>query len=419
MSYTSDMFPLFSRKHRHTTNEVALIFDIGSGNVGAALALLSNSHKPILLATERAALSSQGELRAKRLQPLMLRALSEAVLSLLAEGIPRAGLSARRLKITDAFYILAAPWCSPSAKTLSLAQKEPLRITEEVISELVRHEDGHDAEVPDGAASTKRRPVETSKRFERLFLSARLNGYETGAPLGKEARSAAFSFFESRAPSSLLRAIADTVAHFVHPRRVRFHSFALASFSALHELFPDAGDFLFADIGGEITEVLVVKQKKILNALSFPSGRNHLIRAIADATGSAPGAAHGLLALAREKQLHEGERKSATDALTAFCGNWRARLLQTISSFSSALPVPPTVFLSADEDCADFFAECIKGAADGDESLGGAPPVVTVLQAKNFHPLVVVNAASAAADPFLMLETVYANQLRRSYALSA
>lgn len=403
------MFSLFSRTHRHTTGEVALIFDIGSGSVGAALALLSSMHKPIVLATERIELPFQETCESKRLQPLMLRALSEVVLSLLAEGIPRAGLLARRLKITDAFYMLAAPWCSVRTKTLSLAQKEPLRITDEVLSELVRHEDTDKAEDSDTAASPKRRAAEERKRFERLLLHASLNGYDTTAPLGKEARTAAFSFFESHSPSALLHAIENTVAHFVHPRRTHFHSYALASFSALLELFPDTADFLLADIGGEITEVLSVRTKILRDTFSFPLGRNHLIRTLARATSSSAGASQGLLSLAREKHIHTAALESVDRARAAFCADWRTHLAEAASRFSSASALSSPVLLSADADCADFFADCLKGM----EAVADAPPVVTVLQAKHVRPLVTLSAAGAAADLFLMLETVYANQLQR------
>lgn len=409
------MFSFFSRKHRHTTDEVALIFDIGSGSVGAALALLSSLHKPMLLATERIELPFQETCESRRLQPLMLRALSEAVLSLLAEGIPRAGLLARRLKVTDAFYILAAPWCSARTKTLSLAQKEPLRITEEVLSELVRHEDAEKAEDSDNAASPKQRKAEERRRFERVLLHASLNGYDTTAPLGKEARTAAFSFFESYSPSALLHAIENTVAHFVHPHRTHFHSYALASFSALLELFPDTGDFLLADIGGEITEVLSVRTKILRDTFSFPLGRNHLVRALARATSSSSGASQGLLSLAREKQIHTAALTSVDRARAAFCADWRAHLTLASSRFSPASSLSFPILLSADADCADFFADCLKST----EAAVDAPPVVTVLQAKHFRQLVTLSAAGAAEDTFLMLETVYADQLQRRRTLFA
>lgn len=425
--YTVLMFPLFSRAHRHTTNEVVLLFDVGSGSVGAALALISRTHKPFLLAAERAAIQFQNTVQAKRLQSLMLRALSQATLSLLAEGIPRAGLSARRLKVSGALFVLAAPWCSSRTKTLSLTQKEPLTITNEVISELVRHEEEqrrHETNTERNQHRTdSEKRGETSlptgeTQFERLLLSARLNGYETGAPLGKCARTAAFSFFESRAPRALRAAIGDTVSHFIHPRRARFHSYALASFTALRALFPDTEDFLFVDVGGEMTEVIVVKQRALRDVFSFPMGRNHLIRSLAAETSSSLSAAEGLLALAREKDIRAERGVQIASLVDSFGRTWLSQFSLATVHFSGESLLPSATFLSADNDCAKLFADFMR-ERDGEPRGGDTLHSVTILTTEPFRSRFALRAGEAADDPFLMLEALYADQLQGQNGLFA
>ncbi len=412
------MFPFFSRRHRHTTGEIVLIFDIGSGSVGAALALISESHKPILLATERAELSFQDTLRAKQLQPLMLRALSRATLSLLAEGIPRAGLSARRLKVAGALFVLAAPWCSSRTKTLSLSQKEPLTITEQVIAELVRHSDGEREKVAETTDVAERKIPPVVTRFERLLLSARLNGYETEEPVGKVASTASFSFFESRAPRALLSAIGDTVEHFIHPRRARFHSYALSAISTLRELFPGAEDFLFLDIGGEMTEAVIVRKRALRGVFSFPRGRNHLIRALAEGAHSSPSVAAAILSLTREKNLHAGQEERTTALLHSFRDSWLGELNISTAQFSDEPILPSSVYLSVDTDCSEIFANFLREKVR--ESVSSeAVPTVSVLRGEFFRSHLAMSSPGAAADSFLMLETVYANQLRGGRTLFA
>ena len=419
--YTVGMFSLRSRRHRHTTGEVVLIFDIGSGSVGAALALISRSHKPILLATERTEIAFQDAVHAKRLQPLMLRALSQATLSLLAESIRRQGLSARHLKVTGALFVLAAPWCSYRTKTLTLSQKEPLSITEEVISELVRYDSGEEAKTSKSISVPERQLPQANTRIEHLLLSAHLNGYETEKPTGKDARAASFSFFESRAPSASLRAIEDTVAHFIHPRRIRFHSYTLSALSVLRETFPDSKDFLFLDIGGEITETVIVRNNVLRESFSFPLGRNHLIRALAEGMHSSPSTATGILALAQEENLHPEKGKDITSLLRSFGDSWMTGLAQTVALFSdSSLFLPPTTYLSVDSDCAEFFADFLHSGKDGEiTALGDGMSVVSVLRSESFRPLLTMSSSESVADSFLTLETVYANQLLRRDALFA
>jgi len=413
------MLSFHSRKHRHTTGEVVLIFDIGSGSVGAALALISLSHKPILLAAERAEMPFQDTIRAKRLQPLMLRALSQATLSLLAEGIPRVGLAARHLKVAGALFVLAAPWCSPRTETLTLSQKEPITITEDVISTLVQHADGENEKVLGSPDVPRRSLPQSEEQCERILLSARLNGYETGMPIGKSARTASFSFFQSSAPRALLRAIGDTVAHFVHLRRIRFHSYALSAFCALRELLSNTENFLFLDIGGEMTEAVIVREGELQEVFSFPVGRNHLIRALAKGTHSSPSAATGILALSREEIVHPEKSGLTASLLNSFRDSWLSELGQAAAHFSDTPSLPETTYLSGDDDCAELFAGFVRMRVPaGGASPSEAAPAVSILRADTFLSRLTTSTGSAA-DSFLMLETVYASQLQQRNALFA
>lgn len=408
------MLSLFSRRHKHTVGELVLICDIGSESAGAALALISGKHKPILLAAERAALPFQREPSAKRLRPLMLRALSEAILSLLATGIPRAGLSARRLRIAEAFYILKSPWCSSRTKTLSLTHSEPFLVTEEIIAELIRHEDGSTVEQDEETEKRDSPARDTGKIFERLMTSSSLNGYRTRVPLGKEASAVSLSFFESRAPRALLRNIADTVCHFIHPRRERFHSYALASFSVVRDAFPETGDFLLVHVGGEITEALVVKKGNLLDIASFPSGSNQLIRTLCGATG--PASASGLFALAREKRLDIAREKKTAAACRAVGDDWSLHFSRTLTRFSEEI-LPAFVYLAAESGYENIFADFIRETSAKAPARWVAPPAVTALAGDTFLSCFAAGASVSSHDLFFALESAYADRVRKEPAL--
>lgn len=408
-----------SKKHEHTAGEVVLIFDVGSNSVGGALSLISSRHKPVLLATTRTVFPFQGMPSAMRMRSLMLRSVSETTLSLLAEGLPRAGLSAKHLKVADVLYVLKSPWCVSRAKTLSITQKEPIQITEDVIGGLVQHEDELDERHKENPEKAHAHFHAASERFEWLLISSSLNGYKTNSPIGKETREASFSFFESRAPRALLRKIVDSVSHFVHPRRERFHSYALASFSVLRELFPDTNDFLIINIDGEITEVLVVKNGILLEVLTFPCGYNQLIRALCDKIGCSPAASSGLLALAGERRLNASKGQKVISILDSFRDIWFSSLARTLYHFSGETFLPPFIYMTADDDCTETFADFIRSAGEDMFKIWSTVPTVKTLSGEILRAGFTIDAFASASDPFLTLESAYASQVARRGQLFA
>lgn len=390
--YTGSMFSFFKKRGE---SELALVVDIGSGSVGAALVLFSGTRHPAILYTTRLPLPFQKDVHGARLHSGMLRTLSGVMLSISAEGFAKGGFSDKRPAIKEAVVALSAPWVSSKAHLLSLSQKEPQTITARVLGALLAH-------LPDAAQEH----LPKALKIEEKLIKAALNGYPTGNPLGKPATTAEFSLFSSFAPLSLVRGIEETLLHHLHLRRVSFHSFSLMAFAVVRELFPKETDFLFLDISGEQTEFSIVKKQAIVQSATFPFGKNHLLRALHGEVKLPVSGAETFLTLHNEAKGEGKLHEKVERVLAAVQEEWGKHFIRALTDFSEEIFLPREVFLTVDADAAPVFADALKRCDLGKFTLAVKPPSVRVVGESELAPGVHWSDG-AMRDSFLALEAFF------------
>lgn len=381
--------------------KVVLIFDIGSGSVGGAIALVSPSESPMILYSTRADISFTSETNGGRLVSLMVRALSEVMLALVHEGFVHAGLSAKRPKIDEAIVSLSAPWIISRTFTLHLRNAKPARITEAVFHTLLREEEKD---------SSHRTLPKGSVEMERKLIKSVLNGYETSEPYGKDAVDAEFTLCSSYSLPKITDKISDAITHLIHTSHITFHSFSLLSFAVLRDLYPQSENFIFLDVSGEQSEVSVVKKSVLLETLSFPLGKNHLIRALSKDAGIPSASAETFLSLQQEQKGEGALYDRAKGVSSAFEAQWLSHFLKTMETFSQELFLPKTLFLTADTSMASRVTNAISTGDFSKFTLASMPFEVHFINGESLSPSIHQNP-SGSADPFLMLETLFASRL--------
>ena len=137
-------------------------------------------------------------------------------------------------------------------------------------------------------------------------------------------------------------------------RDITFHSFALASFSVARDIYHTENNFLLIDIGGEITDISLVRGGVLLETISFPAGKNSLLRGIAKALNTIPEEAHSLVRVnvERKNNRKNDEIKRAFDKAEI---EWQSSLQKALGDLSGGLSLPKTIFLTADSDLGEWF----------------------------------------------------------------
>ncbi|MFA6552467.1 MAG: hypothetical protein WCT19_03120, partial [Candidatus Paceibacterota bacterium] len=125
------------------TEEISMVFDIGSGSVGGAIVKFGQvGVKPKILYSVRESLPFQKEVNADRLMSGMLRALEIVVANLEKNGMIYLNFSGlRRHKIKKVYCSLSSPWHMSTTKVLSLDKKDPFLVTKDLIEDLLDAEE--------------------------------------------------------------------------------------------------------------------------------------------------------------------------------------------------------------------------------------------------------------------------------------
>lgn len=118
------------------------------------------------------------------------------------------------------------------------------------------------------------------KIFEGYILESMLNGYATALPVNQQANTLSVSMRFSALRSSLLSAVQQKLSIFGGPFPLKLYSFAPVYVAALGELLTDDALSVFVDIGGDMTEVTILRKGVIEEAHTFPFGIMNIAEAI-------------------------------------------------------------------------------------------------------------------------------------------
>ena len=123
--------------------------------------------------------------------------------------------------------------------------------------------------------------------IELKNIKMTLNGYETSDSLDKKTKELEIIIFISICGEQVLAKIEDTIGQYFHFKQMKFSSFALSFFTIARDAYSKQEDFLLAHIGGEMTDIYMVKKNSLRESISFPLGCNFLARGVASGFGCA------------------------------------------------------------------------------------------------------------------------------------
>ncbi len=377
---------------------VVLILDIGSGSVGAGLALLSERQSPMLLYTTRRDIPFQEEATAPRLLSLMLRTLSEVFLDVASEGMPMAGFSSKRPRLREVFVVLGAPWIISNTAFLHFTSENSVTINETMLRALIHEHEKENA------------PPKGTSCIEQKLVRASLNGYRCATPFRKNAKRAEFGIFKSFSSEKIIRKIREIALHIIGADDVSFHSFSLMNLTGASDLFPECHHFLLLDVRGELTELSVVKNDTIVDTVSFPFGRNTLLRMLQKKTGAPVSGISGILTLRSEEKAVGKLHSRVERELSVLQDEWLRDCRHALSSFSSELLLPTTIFLMSNDDTLPFFTATIK-RSDWNTFMPAVGPVEVIPISLDRTSSAVRWNSHARHDSFLALEALASSQL--------
>ena len=385
---------LFKAKKKE---ELVLVFDVGSSSVGGALFYTQTSGAPKVIYSIREQVALEEKTDFDRLLILTLKSLETV-----ASKISLAGLGAPK----KVFCVLASPWCASQTRTVNFEKNTPFVFSEKFADSLIQkelklfEEDYLSEFIIEG---------NNVRSIELKNMKTMLNGYVTSEPLGKKAQELEMSLFISISPESVLKKIEETVEKYFRCENIKFSSFMLASFSTARDMFIHQESFLLLDIGGEITEISMIKKEAMCESISFPIGRNFMIREIASALNCGLDEAKSYLSMYKDKHMNEPVNEKFEPVIGKLKEDWLKKFQESLVNLSNDISIPSTVFLTVDDDLAGFFSEIIKNEQFNQYTLTESKFRVIFLGIQALHGIAVFEE-NIIRDSFLVIESIYINR---------
>ena len=388
------MFGILNSKN---AGELALVFDVRSSSVGGALVRLHKRGVPsIVLSLRESIMNGGGSADVDK----FLFSTSKA-LDAVASKIFKAGLGAP----TKIFCILSSPWHISQTRIINLKKDKPFSFSLALADDLIKKEV---LAFKEEHLAPHKKTKHELKIIELQNLKTMLNGYETYNPLDQKVEEVEMTLLISMSPEQVLSSIENVIKKYFHHETIKFASHTLAYFSVIRNLFMKQENFILIDVGGEVTELTMIKKNVLCESGSFPIGHLSITRGLASFISSTEGEATSYLTLLNHGHAEVLTEKKLKPIIDQLKMEWLKNFQESLANLSKDISVPYTIYLSVHKDFMNFFAEAIKAEQFNQYTLTESKFEVILLNPETLHGLVLFEK-DMVREPYLMIDSAYIN----------
>lgn len=402
---------IFSRKKGKT--ELAVVLDIGSASIGGALVQLSYNEKPLIIYTTRKDMTFASEVDPERLLESMKKTLKSVLLDVQKSGFKStAAVSLGKQKVEAVYCTFSAPWYLAEPKQVSHMYKEQKTIDSKFVEKILHSEE--EVFINDAIKEYASKDKDDLYLLENVLINVEIDGYDVRKLSGQKTQDLELSILSTMIPSRVADAVIDTVSSVLHVKDLHLHSFALVSFGVVRDVF-DKENFLLLDISGEVTEVNLVHEGKLLESGTFPFGLHTFARKLSKSLNSSTEEVLSKLSMKQDEEssilVFEDTEKQIIDEVE---NQWCKEFVGLVNEFAKEHSLSPNIVFIGDEKYSEFFKGLFHKEVIIDSISYGFKPNVTVLDRDITKPYV-YNAKDSKEDVFLAIETVFFNTSHDSY----
>ena len=183
----------------------------------------------------------------------------------------------------------------------------------------------------------------------------------------------------------------------------------MASFTVARDMFIDKDTFLLVDIAGEMTDISIIKNNTLRNSVSYPIGRNFIVRGVAEKLDSTIPEAQTYISIYKDGFALSALEKRVGPIIDILKNKWLQGFQESLLNISEDISVPSSIFISVDQDLKNFFSEIIKNEEFNQYSLTESKFEITFLDTQSLHGIASFDK-EVKRDSFLIIEAIYINR---------
>jgi hypothetical protein len=381
---------------KKSNERLIALFGIGSGSVGGALIHLTKDEKgewaPHIIAQERTFSTFQSELNFDSFFSNMQTALRSTVEKIYNQkkGAP-----------DSVFCTMTSPWYLSETRKINFKKTVPFTVTQKMMNDIINIE----------LTSIMRAYEEKYKDMNALpylveskVLHTTLNGYDVVNPLQMKAKSININLFVSIAPDTSINSIKDEISQFFHDTPIYFGSFVLLMLIIARERVADQSSYFLIDINAELTDVGVVTNGILVATISFPIGKNYIIRAISHNLNKAETDARTMFSMLANGTISNEEKLKLDPIMESIRSDWSRAFKDSLDLLPQTISLSSNIFLVADSDASIWFSNLLNDKAYTQKVLSQKYFNVNVIEGQKL--LDVCKVSDGPCDQFLMIEAI-------------
>lgn len=377
--------------------ELALVFDIRSSSVGGAFFEIQKQGIPKVISSIREPIHFENEIDIDKFLFLTIKSLEVVVGKMCMMGI------GKPVKI---FCVLSSPWYASQTRVIKLEKNTPFLFTSKLADDLIKKEIGiFEEEHLKNFSNTSNK----TRLIEFKNMKTLLNGYQTSDPFNKKTKKLEMVVFLSIGGELILKKIEETIFRHFHSDNIKFSSFVMASFVVARDMFIDQESFLLVDIGGEVTDISMIKKDILSDSISYPLGYNFMIRRVAESLSCTLVEAKSLISLYKNDHAEEDTEKKLEPIMSKLKIEWLRGFQESLVNLSNDISIPATIFITIDQDLADFFSKIIKSEQFNQYTLSESEFKIVFLGVETLHGITTFKN-NIERDPFIIIESIYINR---------
>ena len=363
------MMSFFSKPKNH---KVIMALDVSSSSVGGIVIKIDGATgQAEIVASARKSANYLFDVDLKAAMRCSLESLKN-VLSKLAQDYPG--------KPDNVLCVFSSPWFISQAKILNLKKGKPFEVKEELFGKIIyEEEESFKNNLPKWSADGQN--SYSAEFIEHEDIKTELNGYFTENPFGKTAKTLKIHIYLSMGLKDFIGKIKKEVSGKFGALKITFKTFPMVAFRALNSIMKTEEDFILTNVGGEMTDLLLVKGGALEDVVSFPKGINFLYRKIASDSNTFLKEAPSRLKTYLRGHMAAGSAEKLRLAIKENEKEWGALFEKAIASMSESHLLPENVFLIGDYAAQKIFSRNAENAELSKYAVLGKP-----FSVKKIHP---------------------------------
>ena len=289
-----------------------------------------------------------------------------------------------RMRAPDMIYIvLSAPWYLCETKFVKISRRESFRIDEELLNKLMADE----IELFRSKArkNFSEQNLDDLVILDKEIMRTTVNGYPLKNPLGKNTLELEVAIYLSGGRKSFLDTLRDILRHFFGDIPMKIVSEPRALFKILAGMANSEEGFLVIDVGGEVSEIYLVRRGILEGVKSFNWGGNLVARRLASLLNIELEQALSFFKLSGEGDAKPELAQKISPALEEICQDWQKLLFESLSEMGKFAPLPQTLILLPSASGSDVLAKCANSPDFASFTVLGKPFNVVTFIPENFE----------------------------------